>query len=127
MLSPRWLIGITLFMVCAFLLSNWIDGFPLFTSQQASNITTMTEHTTVSVTNPAGGLVNYVNIAVSALNQIGMALTWDYSFFHDKDAAGNDQNTDLAMVLFFIRMCFMSISVGIIFQMAYLLRQIVAG
>jgi hypothetical protein len=128
MLSPRWLIGITLFMVVAFLLGNWIDGTAMFSNEQASNITQMSQYSTVAVTSTTGSTINYINIAFSALTAIGRALTWDYSFLHDIDpATGRDASTDLATTLFVIRMGFMAITVGILFQMAYLLRQILTG
>jgi hypothetical protein len=128
MLSPRWLIGITLFMVIAFLLSNWVDGSAMFSNEQASNLTQMQQYSSVAVTSSTGSQVNYVNIAFSALTAIGRALSWDYSFFHDIDPlTGRDANTDFATTLFVIRMAFMAITVGILFQMAYLLRQILTG
>ena len=83
MLSPRWLIGITLFMVFAFVLSNWIDGTAMFSATQASSLQTMTGHDVVSVTSSTGSVINYINIIPSALTAIGKALVWDYSFFHD--------------------------------------------
>jgi hypothetical protein len=128
MLSPRWLIGIVLFLVIAFLLSNWIDGTAMFSNDQSILVTNMTEHNVVSITTASGSPINYINIATKALTAIGKALSWDYSFFYDIDPlTGANANTDLAMILFVIRMCFMAITVGIIFQMAYLLRQIVTG
>jgi len=128
MLSPRWLIGITLFLVFGFVLSNWVDGSPMMSSNQSQDIQGMGEHTTVTVTNPSGGITNYVNIAVNALTLIGKALSWDYSFLHDiNPITGLEQNSDLSMFLFVVRMAMLAISVGIIFQIAYLLRQIVVG
>jgi len=128
MLSPRWLIGIVFFLVVAYLLSNWIDGYAMFSTSQSSDLTSMTEHDVVSVTSTTGSQINYVNIIPSALAAIGKALSWDYSFFHDIDpSTGLDASTDLATILFVIRLAFMTITVGIIFQMAYLLRQIITG
>jgi hypothetical protein len=100
----------------------------MLSTNQSQDIQGMGEHTSVTVTIPSGGITTYVNIAVNALTLIGKALSWDYSFLHDVDPlTGNDQNTDLAMFLFWARMAMMAISVGVIFQIAYLLRQIVVG
>jgi hypothetical protein len=115
-------------MVFAFVLSNWIDGFPMFSSSQAIAVGNMTEHSIVGVTSSTGSQINYINIALNALNTIGRALTWDYSFFHDIDpATGTDANTDFGTILFVIKMALTAITVGVIFQMAYLLRQILTG
>jgi hypothetical protein len=128
MLSPRWLIGITFILVIAGMLSNFVDGSPMQTQAQANDVVGMQNHSIVSVQNPSGGLVTYVNIAVSSLSLIGKALLWDYSFFHDVDpTTGSDSNSDLQGILNVIRTALMAISVGISFQIAYLLRQIVAG
>jgi len=128
MLSPRWLIGMAFLVVLFFAISNWIDGFPLFTTAQAASYEQMTGASAVSVQNPSGGSVNYINIAIGALSNIFSALTWDYSFFHDTDpTTGQDANSWLQAVLFDIRMMLTAVSVGIIFQMCYLLRQIIAG
>lgn len=128
MLSPRWLIGMAFLVVLFFAISNWIDGFPIFTSAQAANYETMTGASQVSVQNPGGGAVNYVNIPFAALSAIFDALSWNYSFFHDTDpATGQDANSWLQAVLFDIRMLLTAVTVGIIFQMCYLLRQILAG
>jgi hypothetical protein len=128
MLSPRWLIGITLFLVFAFVVSNWIDGSPMMTQAQAGDIQAMSDHQIVTVQSTSGGILTYINIAGNALKLIGKALLWDYSFFHDIDpATGQDANTDLMMILTVIRFCLLAITVGIVFQMAYLLRQIITG
>jgi hypothetical protein len=129
MLSPRWLIGITMIMVCFFVLANWVDGSPMMTSEQGNIVTNMTGHQVVSVTNPStGGEVNYINVALGTLGLIGKALLWDYTFFYDNDpVTGLDANTDLGVFLKLLQFFLIAISVGIIFQMAYLLRQIIAG
>jgi hypothetical protein len=128
MLSPRWLIGITLFLVFGWVLSNIVDGSPMMGQAQANDLQGMQEYSIISIQNPAGGLVTYINITVNALKLIGKALLWDYSFFHDIDPLTLvDSNSDLQMILSVIRFGLMAITVGIVFQMAYLLRQIVAG
>jgi hypothetical protein len=128
MLSPRWLIGITLILVLASMLSNFVDGYPMMTQAQADDVQGMKDSNIISVQNPSGGLITYVNITVKALLLIGKALLWDYSFFHDIDPiSGADANTDLQMVLYVIRFGLFAFTVGIVFQIAYLLRQIVAG
>jgi hypothetical protein len=128
MLSPRWLIGVTLFMVFAFVLSNWIDGTAMFSNAQATTTQVMTGTSIVAVTSSTGSQINYLNILPAALAAIGKALLWDYSFLHDTDpVTGKDANTDFGTLLFIIRMAFMAITVGVVFQMAYLLRQIITG
>ncbi len=128
MLSPRWLIGITLILVFAGVLSNFIDGSPMMSQAQADNVLTMKDHSIITVQNPSGGLSTYVNILPTALSMIGQALLWDYSFFHDVDpTTGSDSASDLQVILDVIRFGLIAITVGIIFQIAYLLRQIIAG
>jgi hypothetical protein len=128
MLSPRWLIGITLILVIIGALSNFIDGSPMMTQAQADDVKGMSDHSIVTVQSPSGGVLTYINIASNALKLIGKALLWDYSFFHDVDpVTGADSNSDLQMILTTIRFALLAITVGIVFQMAYLLRQIVTG
>jgi hypothetical protein len=105
-----------------------VDGSPMMSQSQADDVQGMKDYSIISVQNPAGGLATYINIAVEALRLIGKALLWDYSFFHDIDpATAIDANSDLQMILSVIRFGLMAITVGIVFQMAYLLRQIIAG
>ena len=129
MLSPRWLIGITLFMVFAFVLSNWVDGSAMFSNSQAINVQQMTSTSTVAVTSSTGSQINYMNInPIALLTIVGRALTWDYSFLHDQDpVTGLPTNSDFGTFLFIIQMALTAITVGVIFQMAYLLRQIITG
>lgn len=128
MLSPRWLIGITLVLVVFGLLSNFVDGSPMMTQAQASDVEGMSEHSIVTVQSTSGGIVTYINIAANALRLIGKALLWDYSFFHDVDPmTATDSNSDLQLILSVIRFGLIAITVGIVFQMAYLLRQIITG
>jgi hypothetical protein len=128
MLSPRWLIGITLILVIVGALSNFVDGSPMMTQAQADDVQGMSDHSIVTVQSPSGGVLTYINIASNALKLIGKALLWNYSFFHDVDpVTGTDSNSDLQMILTTIRFALLAITVGIVFQMAYLLRQIVTG
>jgi hypothetical protein len=128
MLSPRWLIGITLILVVFGVLSNFVDGSPMMSQAQADDVQGMKDNQIVTVQSASGGQVNYINILPSSLKLIGKALLWDYSFFHDVDpTTGTDRNSDLQMILSVIRFGLLAITVGIVFQMAYLLRQIIAG
>lgn len=116
-------------MVMAFVLSNWIDGTAMFSQAQSGTVVNMTKTNVVGVTSATGSQINYLNIDLGALfTIIGRALTWEYSFFYDKDPiTGRDAGSDLGMILFVVKMGFTAITVGVLFQMAYLLRQIITG
>jgi hypothetical protein len=116
-------------MVFAFVLSNWVDGTAMFSNSQAINVQSMTSTSTVAVTSSTGSQINYLNInPLALLTIIGRALTWDYSFLHDNDpTTGLPANSDFGTFLFVIQMAMTAITVGVIFQMAYLLRQIITG
>jgi hypothetical protein len=105
-----------------------VDGTAMFSQSQSDDVMGMHQNAIVTIQNPSGGIITYLNILPSALQLIGQALLWDYSFFHDIDpVTGADANSDLQMILTVIRFGFMAITVGIVFQMAYLLRQIITG
>lgn len=128
MISPRWLIGITMFLVMGYVICNFIDGEAILTQNQANTVTNMTSVDFISVTDSTGGETNYVNMALTTLKTIMKALSWDYTFFYDIDPiTGEQSNSEMQLVLTFFRMLFFSLTVGILFSLAYALRKIIAG
>lgn len=128
MISPRWLIGITMFLVISYAICNFVDGEQVITQGQSNTVTNMTSVDFISVTDSTGGETNYVNMALSTLRTIMKALSWDYTFFHDIDPlTGADRNSEMQLVLTFFRMLFFSLTVGILFSLAYALRRLVTG